>query len=49
MQKKRNSKFQHIAGGGIAKGALTQSLGPWKRLETYLSKKLDPMAAGWTP
>lgn len=35
---------------GIAKGFLTQRLGPWKRPVAYLSKKkkkLDPVAAGW--
>ncbi|XP_077830478.1 uncharacterized protein LOC144336324 [Macaca mulatta] len=34
---------------GIAKGVLTQKLGPWKRPVAYLSKKLDPVAAGWPP
>lgn len=32
---------------GIAKGVLTQTLGPWKRPVAYLSKKLDPVASGW--
>ncbi|KAK1343649.1 LOW QUALITY PROTEIN: hypothetical protein QTO34_014201 [Cnephaeus nilssonii] len=32
---------------GIAKGVLTQTLGPWKRPVAYLSKRLDPVAAGW--
>ncbi|XP_053446530.1 uncharacterized protein LOC128585432 [Nycticebus coucang] len=32
---------------GIAKGVLTQSLGPWQRPVAYLSKKLDPVASGW--
>lgn len=32
---------------GVAKGVLTQTLGPWKRPVAYLSKKLDPVAAGW--
>lgn len=32
---------------GITKGVLTQSLGPWKRPVAYLSKWLDPVAAGW--
>ena len=32
---------------GIAKGVLTQKLGPWKWPVAYLSKKLDPVAAGW--
>nr|XP_020143214.1 uncharacterized protein LOC105865222 isoform X2 [Microcebus murinus] len=32
---------------GIAKGVLMQTLGPWKRPVAYLSKKLDPVAAGW--
>ncbi|XP_036774088.2 uncharacterized protein LOC118928711 [Manis pentadactyla] len=32
---------------GIAKEVLTQKLGPWKRPVAYLSKKLDPVAAGW--
>ncbi|KAK1340639.1 hypothetical protein QTO34_017029 [Cnephaeus nilssonii] len=32
---------------GIAKGVLTQTLGPWKRPMAYLSKRLDPVAAGW--
>ena len=34
---------------GIAKGVLTQNLGPWKRPVAYLSTKLDPVAAGWPP
>ncbi|XP_044903595.1 uncharacterized protein LOC123382533 isoform X2 [Felis catus] len=34
---------------GIAKGVLTQALGPWNRPVAYLSKKLDPVAAGWPP
>ena len=32
---------------GVARGVLTQVLGPWKRPVTYLSKKLDPVASGW--
>ncbi|XP_066877628.1 uncharacterized protein [Kogia breviceps] len=32
---------------GIAKGVLTQKLGPWNRPVAYLSKKLDPVATGW--
>ena len=32
---------------GIAKGVLTQKLGPWNCPVAYLSKKLDPVAAGW--
>ncbi|KAK1342088.1 hypothetical protein QTO34_016841 [Cnephaeus nilssonii] len=32
---------------GIAKGVLIQTLGPWKRPVAYLSKRLDPMVAGW--
>ena len=32
---------------GVARGVLTQALGPWKRLVAYLSKKLDPVASGW--
>jgi hypothetical protein len=35
--------------GGIAKGVLMQCLGPWKRPVAYLSKRLDPVAAGWPP
>ncbi|KAL6086668.1 hypothetical protein STEG23_019108 [Scotinomys teguina] len=34
---------------GFAKGMLTQRLGPWRRPTAYLSKKLDPVAAGWPP
>lgn len=34
---------------GIAKGVLTQQLGPWKQPVAYLSKKLDHVAAGWPP
>jgi hypothetical protein len=32
---------------GIAKGVLAQTLGPWKIPVAYLSKRLDPVAAGW--
>ncbi|XP_062062402.1 uncharacterized protein LOC133770372 isoform X2 [Lepus europaeus] len=35
--------------GGIAKGVLTQKLGPWKRPVAYFSKKLDSVASGWPP
>jgi hypothetical protein len=31
----------------IARGVLTQTLGPWKHPVAYLSKKLDPVASGW--
>ena len=31
---------------GVAKGVLTQKLGPWKRPVAYLSKKLDPVELG---
>ena len=31
---------------GIGKGVLTQRWGPWKRPVAYLSKRLDPVAAG---
>jgi hypothetical protein len=34
---------------GIAKGVLMQRLGPWKHPVAYLSKSLDPVAAGWPP
>ncbi|XP_062054485.1 uncharacterized protein LOC133764883 [Lepus europaeus] len=34
---------------GIAKGVLTQKLGPWKRPVAYFSKKLDSVASGWPP
>jgi hypothetical protein len=33
----------------IAKGVLTQQLGPWKHPIAYLSKKLDLVTAGWPP
>ncbi|KAK1345505.1 hypothetical protein QTO34_007962 [Cnephaeus nilssonii] len=32
---------------GITKGVLIQTLDPWKRPVAYLSKRLDPMVAGW--
>lgn len=32
---------------GIAKEALVQRLGPWKRPVAYLSKRLDRVASGW--
>ncbi|XP_027708064.1 uncharacterized protein LOC114035876 [Vombatus ursinus] len=31
----------------VAKGVLTQPLGPWNRPVAYLSKQLDPVASGW--
>ena len=31
----------------VARGVLTQALGPWKRPVAYLSKKLDPVASRW--
>ncbi|XP_042097271.1 uncharacterized protein LOC121818052 isoform X2 [Ovis aries] len=34
---------------GVEKGVLTQQWGPWKRPVAYLSKRLDPVAAGWPP
>ena len=34
---------------GIKKGVLTQRWGPRKRPVAYLSKRLDPVAAGWPP
>ena len=34
---------------GVAKGVLVQTLGPWKRPEVYLSKRLDSVASGWPP
>ncbi|XP_055978462.1 LOW QUALITY PROTEIN: uncharacterized protein LOC130031220 [Sorex fumeus] len=33
--------------GGVARGVLTQTLGPWKRPVAYLSKRLVSVAAGW--
>ncbi|XP_056679009.1 LOW QUALITY PROTEIN: uncharacterized protein LOC103096476 [Monodelphis domestica] len=32
---------------GVAKGVLTQKLGPWDRPVACLSKQLDPVSAGW--
>lgn len=32
---------------GVARGVLTQSLGPWKKPVAYLSKKLDPVTSRW--
>lgn len=32
---------------GIAKGVMTQRLGPWERPVAYLSKKLDSVVARW--
>lgn len=34
---------------GVARGVLTQRLGPWRRPIAYLSKQLDPVASGWPP
>ena len=34
---------------GVRKGVLTQQWGPWKPPVAYLSKRLDPVAAGWPP
>ena len=46
-----NKPFQLFADEkqGIGKGVLTQQWGPWKRPVAYLSKRLDPVAAGWPP
>ncbi|XP_076999015.1 uncharacterized protein LOC143668273 [Tamandua tetradactyla] len=32
---------------GVARGVLTQALGPWRRPVAYLSKRLDSVASGW--
>ena len=32
---------------GVARGVLTQTLGPGKRPVAYLPKKLDPVVSGW--
>lgn len=32
---------------GVARGVLTQTLGPWRHPVAYLSKKLDPVASRW--
>ncbi|XP_060030176.1 uncharacterized protein LOC132533385 [Erinaceus europaeus] len=44
-----NKPFQLFVAesAGVAKGVLTQTLGPWKKPVAYLSKQLDPVAAGW--
>ena len=34
---------------GVEKRVLMQQWGPWKRPVAYLSKRLDPIAAGWPP
>ena len=34
---------------GVKKGVLTQQWGPWRWPVAYLSKRLDPVAAGWPP
>ena len=46
-----NKPFQLFVGEkqGIGKGVLTQQWGPWKQPVAYLSKRLDPVAAGWPP
>lgn len=33
---------------GVAEGVMTQFWGPWKPPVMYLSKKLDPVARGWS-
>ncbi|KAF6390319.1 hypothetical protein mRhiFer1_007893 [Rhinolophus ferrumequinum] len=33
----------------VALGLLAQTVGPWLHSIAYLSKKLDPIAAGWPP
>lgn len=33
----------------MALRVLMQIVGPWQQPVTYLSKKLDPVAAGWSP
>ena len=35
--------------GKVAFGVLKQIVGPWQQPVTYVSKKLDPVAAGWLP
>jgi hypothetical protein len=32
---------------GHNKRSIAQTLGPWKRPVAYLSKRLDPVTAGW--
>lgn len=34
---------------GVAKGVLTQRLGPWKKPVAYISKKRDNVVTGWPP
>ena len=34
---------------GVGKGVLMQRWGPWRRPVASLSKRLDPVAAGWLP
>ena len=46
-----NRPFQLFADEkqGIGKGVLMQQWGPWKRPVAYLSKRLDPVVAGYPP
>ena len=49
MENKKGPPFGSCFDKGVAKGVLTQKLGPWKKPVAYISKKMDNVVTGWPP